>query len=464
MRGETQPPQREKNTAKEGAHMHNPALARFRAAAHLMRGRFVAASAVILAAAVVCTAVNHAMPAEALETVPENPVPLTAVALQGAAVDSSATNLTALNTAAHSDIISSGYTASLPMYGTLQLQSFAVQDWQGAPYTVAYASSDESICTVDASGLVTGIAAGSAVVTATAADALGNAAAAVCSVTVTYAEPPLESIALNRTKVTLRMGGTGTNLTVSCTPESYASVMAAPVYSSSDESICTVDADGHVTAVAPGEATVTAAVGTLNAACTVTVKDTETVSTGGIALLNFDMSSISAIGNQTAGRCSWYALRYARTILDGSVCSGSGMWGNGVIWSAGGYSDYSSDLSSCLSKIYSELSAGRPVIVHLQNTYVGDGNKHANRVTSNEYWWTGSGWNEVFYPHIATSAYYGHWVCIVGCSDGADPNNLKESDFYALDPARVTDGSGICVTRLLDGTLWIGNSPLKVAG
>ena len=36
----------------------------------------------------------------------------------------------------------------------------------------------------------------------------------------------------------------------------------------------------------------------------------------GITLLSFDSQQIVSIGNQTSGRCSWYALRYARTILD----------------------------------------------------------------------------------------------------------------------------------------------------
>lgn len=49
----------------------------------------------------------------------------------------------------------------------------------------------------------------------------------------------------------------------------------------------------------------------------------------GITLLSFDSQQIVSIGNQTSGRCSWYALRYARTILDGKPCSGSGMWSNG---------------------------------------------------------------------------------------------------------------------------------------
>ena len=85
----------------------------------------------------------------------------------------------------------------------------------------------------------------------------------------------------------------------------------------------------------------------------------------GIRLLTFDHSQILSIGNQTSGKCSWYALRYARTILDGRVCSGSGRWSNGAVWSAGGYTGYSGDLSACLHTIYNELSAGRPVIVQL---------------------------------------------------------------------------------------------------
>ena len=71
---------------------------------------------------------------------------------------------------------------------------------------------------------------------------------------------------------------------------------------------------------------------------------------------------------------------------------------------------------------------------------------------------------EVNYPHIATSAAYGHWVCVVGIRADADPADLKESDFYALDPARVSANGTLAVTRLLDDTIWTDNSPLKTAG
>ena len=184
----------------------------------------------------------------------------------------------------------------------------------------------------------------------------------------------------------------------------------------------------------------------------------------GIRLLSFDTSQILSIGNQTSGRCSWYALRYARTILDGKVSSGSGMWSNGAVWSAGGYYGYSGSLSECLHKLYTELSAGRPVIVHLKNTTVSGVSRHTNRTSTYEYHLTSSGWDQVNYPHIATSSTYGHWVCVVGIDPAADPDNLKESDFYALDPARVAANGRLAVTRLLDNTIWTENSPLKIAG
>ena len=184
----------------------------------------------------------------------------------------------------------------------------------------------------------------------------------------------------------------------------------------------------------------------------------------GIQMLDLDRAQILSIGNQAPGQCSLYALRYARTILDGAVNSGAGMWSNGAVWSAAGYSGFSGDLDACLDKLYSELNAGRPVIVHLQNTAVSGVSKHPNRTSTEEYHWTGSGWDVVNYPHISTSSTYGHWVCVVGYDAAADPASLFESDFFALDPARVSANGTFALTRLLDGTLWTDNSPLKVAG
>lgn len=372
--------------------------------------------------------------------------------------DVSNAQITNLSTRSAVAAISKSAQVTVDRYRQTQLQSFAVQGWQGRPYLVSYQSSDESICTVDENGLVTGLQAGSATITATATDPEGHIATGTCNVLVNEASFPLESIALNRRSVTLRMGGTGTNLSATYAPADFTGVLPPLTYTSSDESICTVDESGHVTAVAEGQATVTAAIGPVSAACQVTVKDSQLKDVSGIQVLNFDHSMIAGIGNQIPGRCSWYCLRYARTILDGSPSSGSGMWSNGAVWSAGGYSDYSAGLESCLNKMYSELSAGRPVIAHVKNA------PGQNICSTYEYWESSKGWSKVNYPHRASNSHYGHWVLIVGVSNDADPNNLRESDFFSLDPARVTDGSRICLTRMMDDTLWTGNSPLKVTG
>lgn len=279
--------------------------------------------------------------------------------------------------------------------------------------------------------------------------------------------PPITGLELSQTALALEPGETAALTVAGVTPARWAqAVVEAPVYTVSDEAVCTVDEHGALTAHAPGTAAVTVTLQGVSAVCTVTVEQPNTVLTGGIRLLPFRYEDILAIGNQAPGQCSLYAMRYARTITDGSICSGAGMWGSaGAIWSAGGFTAWNGDLADCLNKLYEEVNAGRPVIVHLQNTHVEGVSKHSERTTTHEYHADGAGgWNTVNWPHISTSAVYGHWVCVVGYADGTDPEALKESDFFALDPARVNAGGTLALTRLLDGTVWTANSPLKVLG
>jgi len=251
--------------------------------------------------------------------------------------------------------------------------------------------------------------------------------------------------------------------------------MASVSYQTDAPAVCRVDETGLVTAVAPGSAVITVSVMGVDgqpaaATCAVTVPDDGLPAPAvqpvdGICLLPFGFDQILSIGNQAPGQCSLYAMRYARTVADGEVCSGKGMWQNGALWWKGGFSDWSSDRAGCLQKLYDELNAGRPVIVHLQNTYVEGVKKHSNRLTTHEYHANAAGgWTVVDYPHVSTSARYGHWVCIVGYAEDTDPAALTESDFFALDPARVSADGTLAVTRLLDDTLWVENSPLKVLG
>ena len=88
------------------------------------------------------------------------------------------------------------------------------------------------------------------------------------SITITAAPKPATSITLNKSELTLT-AGESTSLTATVTPEGSTD---AVVWSSSKTDVATVDATGKVTAVAPGEAIITATAGTKKATCTVKVE------------------------------------------------------------------------------------------------------------------------------------------------------------------------------------------------
>ena len=88
------------------------------------------------------------------------------------------------------------------------------------------------------------------------------------SITITAAPKPATGITLNKSELTLTAGEDET-LTATVTPEGSTD---AVVWSSSKTDVATVDATGKVTAVAPGEAIITAKAGTKMATCTVKVQ------------------------------------------------------------------------------------------------------------------------------------------------------------------------------------------------
>ena len=127
---------------------------------------------------------------------------------------------------------------------------------------ITYTSSDDAIATVSDAGEVTAVAAGEADITA-AVD--GTELAAVCQVTVL---PAIESVELSDTALTLQPEETA-QLTYTVAPEE--ALADNVTYTSSDEAVATVDAEGNVTAVADGTATITVEVNGVTAECEVTV-------------------------------------------------------------------------------------------------------------------------------------------------------------------------------------------------
>lgn len=136
-----------------------------------------------------------------------------------------------------------------------------------ASQAVEWASLDTSVATVDENGLVKGIAQGSTKIFARSKadpDKQGS-----CEITVIQ-DPTLKGIALTVSELNLEVGKAQT-LTVIYTP-SYASNKNV-TWTSSNSSIATVSAEGKVTALAEGSATVTATSeeGGFTASCAVTV-------------------------------------------------------------------------------------------------------------------------------------------------------------------------------------------------
>lgn len=114
---------------------------------------------------------------------------------------------------------------------------------------LTWTSSDEEVATVDETGLVTAVGAGEADVTASAKDVnISSTTHVKVVITPTGVEAP-ETLEL------VTNGENSKNLDAKMTPEDATEVKLA--YTSSDESVATVDENGLVTAVADGECTIT---------------------------------------------------------------------------------------------------------------------------------------------------------------------------------------------------------------
>lgn len=138
---------------------------------------------------------------------------------------------------------------------------------------ITWTSRNSSVATVDENGLVTGVAEGTTQIIGTLANNLS------VTVNVTVSIIPVESVALNKTQVDLLRKKTE-KLTLTYSPENATEVEDV-VWTSSDETVATVDSTGKVTALKEGTTTITAKMGTLSA--TATVKVTE-VPLAGVSL------------------------------------------------------------------------------------------------------------------------------------------------------------------------------------
>ena len=140
-------------------------------------------------------------------------------------------------------------------------------DYGGASATVSWTSSNPAVAIVDSDGNVTGVSAGTAVITVSVTDSLGNTRTANCVVTVSA--NLVTSIEMQET-MSLQVGGSGI-LTAEVGPVTADNMNV--IWSTSNSNVAIV-VNGTVTAVGPGTAiiTATAADGSgVSANCVVTV-------------------------------------------------------------------------------------------------------------------------------------------------------------------------------------------------
>ena len=139
--------------------------------------------------------------------------------------------------------------------------------------SVSWTSNDTSVVTVDENGKITAVAAGTAKVSVTTTDGSKTAS---CLVTVNAATVPVSGVELNTVAGSLVVGESAT-LTATVSPENASNKEVS--FTTDNADVATVDANGKVTAVGAGVATITAktADGNYTASCVVTVSAASTV-------------------------------------------------------------------------------------------------------------------------------------------------------------------------------------------
>ena len=166
------------------------------------------------------------------------------IALAASLVACGSVNITAVNLSAHK-LLNKGDTIQLtPAFASEKEKNREKVAAAAEALTLEWATSNESVATVDGTGLVTAVGAGEADITVTIAE---TEISAVCSVTV---EVKAEGVAAPET-LDFTVGDEGKNLDAKIIPEDATNVTLQ--YESSDEAIATVDETGVVTPVSAGK-------------------------------------------------------------------------------------------------------------------------------------------------------------------------------------------------------------------
>lgn len=205
--------------------------------------------------------------------------------------------------------------------GTSDQLRATVTPSDAANKSVSWTSSATAIATVDNTGKVTAVSAGTATITVKTAD---GGKTATCAVTVTTKVIPVTGISIEEGATAEVEEGKTVTLTAKVQPDNATDKTVT--WTSSNKAIATV-ADGVVTGVAAGQAVITAKAGDKEATCTVTVKRPA------VALEAVDLGLSVKWGNKNVGaeypedagnRYAWGEIEPNKTNFDW----GTYQWGN----------------------------------------------------------------------------------------------------------------------------------------
>jgi len=198
------------------------------------------------------------------------------------------------------------------------------QDANGNPLsgrTVTWTSSNQAVATVNATGLVTGAAAGAATITATSEGKSGTAA-------VTVTPVPVASVAVTPASASIQTGGT---IQLTATPKDANGkplTGRTVAWTSSNTAAATVGGSGLVTAVGAGAATITATSEGQSGASSITVTNVPVASvavspaTASVAAgltVQLTATPKDANGNPLSGRAvAWTSSNAAVATVDAS--------------------------------------------------------------------------------------------------------------------------------------------------
>ena len=230
-----------------------------------------------------------------------------------------------------------------------------VRDQNGnlmAGVAVTWSSSAPATVTVDGTGLVTAVANGSATITAQAGSVAGSAPVAV--------DQTPAALTLVPDSLTLEAVGDTTRIVATVSDANGHAIESAQVdWASGDATVAMVDSTGLVTAVANGNATITAHAGSVAGSASVTVEQAPAT-----ILLAPDSLTFDAVGDTAT---------IAATVMD---ANGHVIEGVRVVWASGdtavatvnstGLVTAASTGRTAVTGTVGELEASAPVVVEFQ--------------------------------------------------------------------------------------------------